>query len=575
MSKEKLIVIIPAYEPPRDFIDYAKRVAEFAKELVIVNDGSGPEYDDIFQTIEAIENVKYISYGKNHGKGYALKEAFRYCAETYEESYVCVTADCDGQHDVEDLVRVAETSFEHPNALILGSRNFDLPNIPKKSKAGNTNIRRMFRLLYGLNLCDTQTGLRGFSVKLAKHFLSVRGDRFEFEMEMLIDSQKNNIRILEIPIKTIYPDDPKEHVTHFKAIKDSLKIVGVTVRNLNYYILSSVLSGILDIFVFFLLSSVVLGNVSAVNTLIATVTARIISSVFNFVVNKKYVFGGKSRRSIYRYYILWLCQLGASYGLIFLFGNVLRLPMTPMKMVGDLFLVFFSYQIQRLWVFKNKGDHQFYGSFVAFVRCMAKVFTKKYKSEVFPPQEPTVYVCRHLNLHGPMTTLIRLHFHVHPMVLHVFFDKDMCYRQYADFTFTERRGKKKKKHHPFAYVASRIVPSLVKSIKAIPVYRGTECNSLHTLKCSLSYLKNNESVVVYPDIDYTAGYETESELYEGFLLLGQMYRHATGKSLRFVPLYIDEANKTIKEYRYITIDHFRENRAEVYGYIKSAINGRE
>ena len=52
MNKENLIVIIPAYEPPREFVDYARRVAEFARELVVVNDGSGSEYDGIFKEIE-------------------------------------------------------------------------------------------------------------------------------------------------------------------------------------------------------------------------------------------------------------------------------------------------------------------------------------------------------------------------------------------------------------------------------------------------------------------------------------------------------------------------------------------
>ena len=575
MNKEKLIVIIPAYEPQREFIDYAKKVAGFAEELVVVNDGSGQKYDDIFQEIAKIENIQYITYADNRGKGYALKQAFQYCADTFDESYVCVTADCDGQHDVEDIHRVADVAAAHPSALILGSRDFDLPNVPKRSRMGNTNIRRMFRLLYGLDLCDTQTGLRGFSVKLAAYFLRIRGDRFEFEMEMLICSQKNGISILEIPIKTIYPDDPKDHVSHFKAIKDSIKIIGVTMRNLNWYILSSALSGILDVLVFYILSSIILVERSAVNTLIATVSARVSSSVLNFILNKKYVFGGKCKRSVYRYYILWLGQLGASYGLIYLFGNVLRLPMTPMKVVGDLILAFFSYQIQQHWVFKNKSEDQFYGPFATVVRFFAKIFTKRYRSTVLPPEEPTVYICRHLNMHGPFTTLIRLNFHVHPMVLHVFFQKDTCYKQYAEYTFTERFEKKKKRHHPFAYIASRIVPALEKSIQAIPVYRGTKSNPLKTLKCSLAHLKRGDSIIVYPDIDYTAGYEKESELYEGFLLLGQMYKRATGKSLRFVPLYINEEKRTIEECRPVTIDYFREERDDVYRYVKSAINGKE
>ena len=66
MNKEKLIVIIPAYEPPREFIDYARRVAEFARELVVVNDGSSREYNTVFNQIESIENVKYINCRATH-----------------------------------------------------------------------------------------------------------------------------------------------------------------------------------------------------------------------------------------------------------------------------------------------------------------------------------------------------------------------------------------------------------------------------------------------------------------------------------------------------------------------------
>ena len=571
---KKLIVIIPAYEPPREFVEYARQIALFAERLIVVNDGSGEKFDEIFNEIKEIENVKYITYEKNHGKGYALKQAFRYCAENYDDDYICVTADCDGQHDIKDIESIANTAFNNPNALILGSRDFDKANVPKRSRMGNTNIRRMFRILYGLNLRDTQTGLRGFSVMLAKRFISVYGDRFEFEMEMLIHSRKNEIPILEVPIKTIYPEDSKDHVSHFKTFKDGAKIIGVTFRNLNWYLLSSALSGILDITVFFILSSIILGKASAINTLIATASARVASSLLNFALNRKYVFNGKSKRSIYRYYILWLCQLGASYGLIFLFGNILLLPMTPTKIVIDLILAIFSYQIQQHWVFKNKDKNHFYGPFISFVRFFARIFTKGYKSEVSIPNEPTVYICRHLNMHGPFTTLIRLNFHVHPMVLNVFFDKQACYMQYVNYTFTERRGKCRKKHHPLAFFSSRVVPPLIRSIKGVAVYRGEDQRSIQTLKSSIKCLKQGESIIVYPDKEYTFGYERASELYEGFLMLGQMYKRATGKSLRFVPLYIDEKARKIKECPPFKIDNFKKSRDEAYSYVKSAINGK-
>ena len=354
MSKKNLIVIIPAYEPTQEFVDYAKRTAEFAEELVVVNDGSGSACDSIFSEIASIENVKFITYPENHGKGYALKEAFKYCAETKDGNCVCVTADCDGQHDIEDISRIADAVFARPEALILGARDFDLPNVPPRSKAGNRSIRRIFRLLYGINLKDTQTGLRGFTVDLAKQFCSITGNRFEFEMDMLIYSSRNSIPIVEVPIRTIYPDDPQDHTSHYKSVRDSIRIMGVVVRNLNRYILTALISGVVDVSLFYILSGIILDGRSAMNTLIATAGARVISSLVNFSLNKKYVFAGKTKGSFFRYYLLWFSQLGASYGIVYVFGNMLHLPMTLVKIVGDLILAFFSYKIQSFWVFKNK-----------------------------------------------------------------------------------------------------------------------------------------------------------------------------------------------------------------------------
>lgn len=230
--KNNLIVVIPAYEPQKGFIDYAKTVSESAHRVVVVNDGSGAEYDSIFDEIAKIENAVYLRHEQNRGKGCALKTAFAYCAENFDSEKVVVTADCDGQHDPQDVVKVCQAALENKDCLVLGSRDFTLSNIPPKSQIGNTMFRRAYRFFYGMKVYDTQTGLRGFSVSLAKEFASVRGKRFEYEMTVLIYAKKNDIKILEVPVKTIYPDDPKEHVTHYRPIKDSVKIYGVVLRNL-------------------------------------------------------------------------------------------------------------------------------------------------------------------------------------------------------------------------------------------------------------------------------------------------------------------------------------------------------
>jgi len=159
----------------------------------------------------------------------------RFCVEEMDAEDVIVTADCDGQHTTEDVLKVYRATLRRGGGLVLGSRDFSGTNVPPRSRMGNSLIRGIYRMFYGLDLYDTQTGLRGFSVELAKRLATVGGDRFEYEMNVLIYAKRNDIPVSEIPIQTVYPDDPKDHVSHYKAVRDSLRILGVVLKNFNLY----------------------------------------------------------------------------------------------------------------------------------------------------------------------------------------------------------------------------------------------------------------------------------------------------------------------------------------------------
>ena len=364
-NQSKVVVIIPAYEPPSSFIDYTKAlVNEGFGAVVVVNDGSNEKYDYVFDSISQIDRCTVLSYGENHGKGYALKTAFKHCKETYDDSYVFVTADCDGQHLLKDVMNVAATAWEHQNELILGSRDFSLEHVPARSRAGNVNIRRMFKFFYGLSLSDTQTGLRACSYSLLHKLIDVKGDRFEYEMNMLIILHKSHYSILEVPIETVYEEksDDVDKVSHFKTISDSVKVMATLFQNLGLYVISSLSSAFIDILTFFLLVNYAPFEM---NVLVATVGARIISSIVNFSINYKVVFNGRSIKSIFKYYTLWTLQLSASYGAAsfanYLFSTIItgltptvaNLLTTLVKGFFDLCLSVISYQVQSRWVFKK------------------------------------------------------------------------------------------------------------------------------------------------------------------------------------------------------------------------------
>lgn len=575
-SRDNLTVIIPAYEPPSEFVSYAEEVLTFAKRLVVVNDGSGAEFDGVFERIAALEGAVYLTYAENHGKGYALKTALEWCIENCGEGEVLVTADCDGQHKSHDVKKVYAIAAQHSDALVLGSRNFNEENVPPRSRFGNVTTRTLFKLFYGINVSDTQTGLRGFSRELAKKLMAVRGNRFEYEMNVLIRSGRERTPIIEVPIETVYPENAEEHVSHFRTVSDSLRVLGAVLRNLNFYMLSSVLSAVTDVVAFYLLSTLLFASGSALDILLATVIARVTSSIINFIFNFKLVFNGNSWRSVVRYYILWACQLGASYGIAFVFGTVVGLSgiwLALAKGCGDLVLAVFSYQIQRAWVFKRKESGRFYGAIIRFFKPIARFFSKSSRSNVARYEgEGVVYVTRHLNMHGPFSTIKWLDFDVHPMVLSCFCTRHDCYVQYRDYTFTVRHNKKKPKFSMKAWLASRIVPAFVGSLRAVPVYRGS-MNIAKTMRCAIDFLEAGEDVIVYPDVEYTGSADNVSDIYEGFLFLGELYKKRNGKSLKFVPIYIDDNRRALYEGLPVTVDSFRDDAHAASEYIKSAING--
>lgn len=568
----KRITVIPAYEPPETFAEYASQVLQVADALVVVNDGSGSEYDAVFERIGKLEGAVVLSYDENMGKGYALKKAFSYCLENYSAEDIIVTADCDGQHSLSDVAAVCNAAVQHPEACVLGVRDFSHPNVPARSKAGNTQMLRLLRLLFSLEITDSQTGLRAFTVKTAQAFLKVSGSRFEYETGMLIYAKRNHIPIREVPIQTIYPENQEDHVSHYKTFRDSFRIAGVMLRYLSGSMISGLLASVADIGIFSLLTYVVFPKTNPVYTLIATIAGKIVSSLINFRFNCKYVFHGKAKQSVGRFYIVWLGQLILSYGNVCLFGHMLGCHLTLMKLIGDCVLALFTYRLQCSWVYEEpKSKEGFYGNYARFGRWLLRTFSPRYKACITEQSEPVVYVCRHLNMHGPFTTLKWLPFHVHPLIMYVFFDREETVKHMTEYTFSARYGKKPRKFSLTAHVMSWIAPPMMRSLQGVPVYRnGTQ--AIATMKCGLKYLLKGESLIIYPDIDYTGNYDKPSEIYDGFLFLGEMYYKKAGEPLRFIPLTIDDEKRQIHAGSPVVLYDYRKEAQAAAVTIKQAIN---
>ncbi len=333
----KRIVLIPSYEPNERLISIIESLYKEGLEIILVNDGSDKRYEPIFTACKKM--CTYLSYSQNRGKGYALKTGFLYIKEHYQDGVV-VTMDSDGQHTVKDAKRLLDLASKEEKTIFLGKR-IRSEKTPIKSKIGNALTHFVYRLSTGVNIYDTQTGLRAFQVGLIPFLLDVKGDRFEYEMNMLLDAPKVGIELKEETIETIYEDNNSG--THFHVLRDSLLVYGQIVK----FISSSFISFIIDYILY------CLGTVLFKSVITANITARIISSICNYSMNKKMVFKDERKvgKSILKYYGLALFILIVNTSLLYLFVQVLGLNKFVMKLLIEIGLSVVSYIVQRRFVF--------------------------------------------------------------------------------------------------------------------------------------------------------------------------------------------------------------------------------
>ena len=180
-------ILIPAYKPNKKIINLINEIIKLTNvSIIVIDDGSGKEYKKIFDKLKLLQNkVTVIEHKTNRGKGEAIKTGIKYLIDI-EENEGVVTADCDGQHTPKDIVKIIEELRNTKNDLVLGVRNFDNKNVPRKSKYGNKISRVLFRAMTGEKIRDTQTGLRGYSSNIFDWLVKVKGNRHDYEFNILL-----------------------------------------------------------------------------------------------------------------------------------------------------------------------------------------------------------------------------------------------------------------------------------------------------------------------------------------------------------------------------------------------------
>lgn len=202
------------------------------------------------------------------------------------------------------------------------------------------------------------------------------------------------------------------------------------------------------------------------------------------------------------------------------------------------------------------------GKLFAFSRFFVRLKIGRWTAEVTPPTGPTVYVCSHGNMAGPLATLCWLPFPVRPWVFHVFTDKKTCYEQFSGYTFSQRFGLPQPLANLLAGIVSGYVSTLMTSTGAIPVYRG----SIHigaTFKETVAALQAGDSVLIFPDVDYTDDSDTIGAVYDGFLLTDRFWRRVSDEPLNFVPLRLDHRTRRITAGPPVRFDREADQKTEL------------
>ena len=344
MIKDDVAILIPSLNPRENIIDIVKGLKESNfNNIFFVDDGSKEETKKNFRTVEEKYGVKIIVHEVNKGKGISLKDGIKYIRDNTDLKGI-VTMDSDGQHLIKDVEKVVKKMNEKD--VIFGVRDFDKDDVPFRSKFGNKFSAWYLKIVSGKKIKDTQTGLRGIPRKYFDMSVETEGARYEYEMNVLMEWCKDkNCNIVSVPIETVYEEN---NVSYFNPLLDSIRIYKDFFKN----VISSIVCAILDILLFWLFLNVF----KILNVFWSNIVSRIISGVFDFGINKFWVFknGGneQGKKEFTKYVILFIVQMLVNTVIIDLLSKVFLSYIILIKIIVNTIIYFSNYFIKKRFIFK-------------------------------------------------------------------------------------------------------------------------------------------------------------------------------------------------------------------------------
>lgn len=219
-------IVIPAYNEARTIRALAQAALALCPRVMVIDDGSTDATASELHDLPVV----LLRHAVNHGKAASLRTAF---SQALQQGACCVvTVDGDGQHDLNDAPGLLSVWHRHPDRIVIGSRLHDRSQFPVARYWANRFACFWISWAAGHPLADSQSGFRVYPAAAMETALgrSVRGDRFTFESETLIEAADRGILTVAVAIPGHYPPDARR--SHFRPVVDIAKIVRMVAQRL-------------------------------------------------------------------------------------------------------------------------------------------------------------------------------------------------------------------------------------------------------------------------------------------------------------------------------------------------------
>jgi glycosyltransferase involved in cell wall biosynthesis len=212
-------IAIPAYNEALTIRGLACKALALCPRVIVVDDGSS---DATAAQLQGLP-VTLLKHPINQGKAASLRSAFGHALA--HDARCVVALDGDGQHDPADAPSLLAAWVGQPDRLVIGSRLHDKSQFPLARYRANRFACFWISWAAGHPIADSQSGFRVYPKTVMQIATSgrVRGSRFTFESEIIIEAADQGHATLAVAIPGHYPDNARR--SHFRPVVDIAKIV--------------------------------------------------------------------------------------------------------------------------------------------------------------------------------------------------------------------------------------------------------------------------------------------------------------------------------------------------------------